>query len=898
MTDTSQSPRPLPTRLLHRSALLIAGVIGCAGVSRAQDFDWKSGFGSGSPTHPISAFAVTDDPSGAGQLVYAAGAFTAIGGVRAARIARWDGIAWSALGDGLNSSFGGANAVEFFQGDLYVGGDFDAAGSPPASRLARWSSGAWSAVQGAFGEGVNGSVSALETFDDGSGPALYVAGVFTIAGGMPALNVARWDGSEWSSLGAGLNGACNALAVHDDGSGPKLYVGGRFTLSGATVVNSVARWDGTGWQPVGSGLGGEPGSVASFELYDDGSGERLIAGGSFNLASGAPHNYLAAWDGASWQPVGGGVGWPVRGLDVFDDGGGEQLYVGFYDIGSMPPADPVIRWNGSSWSTLTGISGRVRVIDHVDFGSHGGRKLLVGGECSVAAAPPNSPSDYARNALTWDASGWAPVAEPGSPPNATVLALEVYDDGAGSALYAAGEFTAVGDLTASRIARWSGASWSQLGQGLNGNVNALETYDDGGGARLFAGGAFTSAGGSPAAAIASWNGATWSVLGSGIPGQVYDMVVFDAGAGPELCVGGNFMTAGGVAARGVARWNGSSWSAFGAGLTGGVRALAVHDDGGGARLYAGGSFTASGATSLSRIARWTGSAWEGLGGGVDDTVWDLCSFDDGSGPTLYAGGLLKFADGILVNHLAKWRGGAWSAVAGSSLNQRVRALTVFDEGAGPHLYVGGWFSTPVLGLGRLEGSQLVALRQGVNGQVDALAEFDDGRSTRAALYPGGEFTCIGFSSTNLARWGNGSVPAPSSYCTAGTTSNGCSVTLSSSGEPRRGASDGFDVVGAAVDGGRTGLFFFGGLPHAAPWGSGTSFLCVSAVSARTSLQSSGGTPGACDGNFSLDFNAWMFEHPYGAPAVGAQVYMQAWFRDPQSSKGSSLSNGLAFEVGL
>ena len=35
-------------------------------------------------------------------------------------------------------------------------------------------------------------------YDDGTGPALYVGGRFDEApGGIPARNVARWDGSDW-----------------------------------------------------------------------------------------------------------------------------------------------------------------------------------------------------------------------------------------------------------------------------------------------------------------------------------------------------------------------------------------------------------------------------------------------------------------------------------------------------------------------------------------------------------------------------------------------------------------------------------------------------------------------------------------------------------------------------
>src|SRR6185503_10408989 len=86
-----------------------------------------------------------------------------------------------------------------------------------------------------FGElpGVTGGVGALAVFDDGSGPALYLAGDFNTAGSLPVRDLARWDGSSWSAPGvfAPDTGAStvHALTVFDDGSGPALYAAGVFS---------------------------------------------------------------------------------------------------------------------------------------------------------------------------------------------------------------------------------------------------------------------------------------------------------------------------------------------------------------------------------------------------------------------------------------------------------------------------------------------------------------------------------------------------------------------------------------------------------------------------------------------------------------------------------------------
>src|SRR5689334_19100674 len=65
--------------------------------------------------------------------------------------------------------------------------------------------------------GIGAAPSAWATFDDGTGPALYVAGSFLDAGDVAANRVAKWDGTKWSAVGDGMDAGVAALAVFDDG---------------------------------------------------------------------------------------------------------------------------------------------------------------------------------------------------------------------------------------------------------------------------------------------------------------------------------------------------------------------------------------------------------------------------------------------------------------------------------------------------------------------------------------------------------------------------------------------------------------------------------------------------------------------------------------------------------
>jgi hypothetical protein len=351
----------------------------------------------------------------------------------------------------------------------------------------------------------------------------------------------------------------------------------------------------------------------------------------------------------------------------------------------------------------------------------------------------------------------------------TVTSLAEFDDGSGSALFAAGFFAFAGGAPAMHIAKWNGATWSTLGSGANSAVIALAVFNDGSGPALFAGGYLVSAGGVAASYIAKWNATVWAPVGSGMDGPVYALAEYDDRSGVALYAGGLFMNAGGVSASRIAKWNGSSWAALGSGVDGQpsnvvrVFALTVFDDGSGPALYAGGRFTTAGGGAASNIAKWNGSSWSALSSGMDNAVTALAVYNDGSGPALYAGGPFTTAGGIAASNVAKWNGSSWSPL-GSGIGgpqSNVAALTVFDDGSGSALFAGGAFATAggntANNVAKWNGSSWSAVGIGMSGNqpvVDALAEFDDGQGP--ALFAGGNFMMAGgVESDCMAKWGCG-----------------------------------------------------------------------------------------------------------------------------------------------
>jgi len=725
----------------------------------------------------VNALAPFDDGSGSGPELHVAGFFQVAGGVAVNSIAKWDGSTWSPLGSGTT---GGIWALAVFDDGsgagpaLFAGGQFGTIGGVTANSIAKWDGLSWSPV----GTGLDGSVRALVVHDDGrgGGPALHAAGNFQFAGDQAVNGIAKWNGSTWAPLGSGVIGDISALATFDDGSGsgPALYAGGVFSTIGGVSANSIAKWDGASWSPLEEGVEGGISGVTELVVFDDGKGRgpALYVGGAFWLAGGEVVAGFAKWTGTSWSEVDGiFINGDFGALGAFDDGlgGGPALYVGAtYTLdGELSAASGIARWDGSEWSKVVAgqYVGQAAVKCFAVFDDGAGDDLYAGGLLPVAGV------GSINGVAGWDGSTWSWF---GFGLNGWVNELLVHDAraGDGDRLYASGQFSAAGGAVVNGIASWDGESWSPLGEGLGGGAGPMLVFDDGtgGGPMLHVGGGFSqSIGEVQLNGIAKWDGSAWLPLGQGTNGTVAALAEFDSGAGngPELYAAGGFGLAGGGLASHIAKWDGASWSPLGLGVDGWVSSLAVFDDGmgGGPALYVGGSFNMAGGQPASRIAKWDGRGWSGVGGGMNSDVGVLAVLDEGSGrgPALYAGGSFTLAGGVPASRIARWDGTSWSPVGSGFGNSSVAALAIFDDGSGsgPALFAGGGFSSaggaPAQRVAKWDGSTWsplgIGLTVGSSPYVHALAVFDDGSDIGPALIVGGSFLSSPALDSNLARWG-------------------------------------------------------------------------------------------------------------------------------------------------
>ncbi len=413
-----------------------------------------NGFAFTAPNGSILSFALFDE--GGGPVLYLGGSFTEMQGKPASGITRLSQGLWTGLlaGTALDGPVHALAAGSVGSGtgsapSLFVGGGFLSAGIELAVGAAIWN-GTWQA---------HGSpqfdlswdlamepVLSYTILDFGQGPKL-------VRGGMGGL-LAAWDGAIWGSIGS-ADGTSDqtfypgpwlnpfpricALQVFGSGAEQKLYIGGSFESVSGVESKAIAAWDGSGWSDVAGAFAATAPwimhVVQALARFDNGTGEVLVTAGTFTTIAGQPASNVAAWDGASWRPMGQNLP-PVMALEVWEGPQGPELVAA--------AAERVWRWDGIDWSPLPGaFTGTVRALRGVQFGD-GPASLIAGGDF-------DSVDGLAANRLArWDGNAWSPL---GSGVPGTVRALLVHDDGRGPALWVGGDFahSPAGD---GFLARW------------------------------------------------------------------------------------------------------------------------------------------------------------------------------------------------------------------------------------------------------------------------------------------------------------------------------------------------------------------------------------------------------------------------------------------------------------
>ena len=599
-------------------------------------------------------------------------------------------------------------------------------------------------------------------------PRILLSSILLLAAGPCCLGpLAAQCATAWSSGGPqpGLSGGATFTTFWDpDGPGPlppQVVVGGNSLVGGNDANAQVMTFDGTAWRA----LGPLPGTFAIVRKLVNWNG-LLVAGGFFQ---GAGH--IAAWNGATWLPLGPGVPFPVDALAVWN---GNLVAAGEMTAGSTHYCD-VRSWNGVAWTNLPPPPSLDVPSDAVVYQG----QLCLAGTSNGAG----STSGYLER---WNGSTWAPSIATNVSGSPRCLAVRVSSAVGGTdVLYVGGSFSSLGGTALSNIASTTGGTafnWSPVGGGLPNAVHSLHARpsaltnftvvavigsttqpvmrltgssgtwsamgSEPGFGIAFGNGAYHLANPYPgAAASLSWNGTAWvPIRGAGFVGEVRAL----AARGVQTIVGGVFATVGATPTNHIAAWDGAAFTPLGTGMTGtSVDALLSLDNG---DVVAGGAFSAAGGIAANNLARWNGSSWSAFGSGPNQQVLAIARLPNGD---LVAGGAFTTAGGVPCARIARWNGSTW-APFGSGMNGDVRALAVRGDGT---LFAAGTFTTAGgLACSRIaqwNGTSWLPLAAGCNNTVHGLAVRPNGDVVAV-----GEFTSAGgFAADRCARWiGTGWAP--------------------------------------------------------------------------------------------------------------------------------------------
>ncbi len=254
--------------------------------------------------------------------------------------------------------------------------------------------------------------------------------------------------------------------------------GGGSDASGVANTAKIASWNGVNWESLPSTYGGLGSAVKDMVVYND----TLIIGTNFPSSS----TRICAYD-----------------VDISD----------YIDIGSVPFASTLALavfngelYAGGVWNVLKKYIGGTGLAAWEDVGGHMNDYILdmtvdtfnnflyMGGGFTIV-----DDSIFTDNVAIWNGFYWEKVGY-GNSYQSSCLSIAVYNGD----LYSGLSYDTIGGVYTSRLARWDGTNWHNVGGSVKWGINAMEVFQN----RLYIGGEIDTIGGIHQKGIACWQDTT------------------------------------------------------------------------------------------------------------------------------------------------------------------------------------------------------------------------------------------------------------------------------------------------------------------------------------------------------------------------------------------------------
>lgn len=495
------------------------------------------------------------------------------------------------------------------------------------------------------------------------------AAILAACGAANAQPVCSLDWSEQFAL-AGTTAQISDTVVWDDGTGPALYAVGVFANRQIGRIDSI-----TG-----------------------NNGIETTISGAFNVAK---------WDGRNWNIVGSPIVLEndpifslarINAIQAFDpDGPGplnEMLIVAGAPNGSAPNKHTTLQFDGTTWSYFgtplsTLSSEEVRDLEVFNGQLYACGRISNTGFAGIAR--------WDTNGQFWDSVGDG-ITTTAANIRAERMAVGDADGNGTPELYVSGTFNNAGGVSANRLAKWDGTTWSNVPGFTNtstavqaniGGPTVLKFMDIGDGPALLVGDAIYTGLTSPAntrgVALARLKNGVWSTLipqtgtsANLVKSYIYAAEMFQGPSGQQVHIGGTRLLNG---------------------ITGQPTGVSLARRNASGTFEPLGTFPATPATNTATIAWMRAVDWDFAGPGASKLVF---------GSTNYRYGTLGTLSNLELQNMAIWNGSSIEiAHSGSSaLALTAGVIKELDpDGAGPlpnSIYI-GHYSDVVAGVRRTSG---------------------------------------------------------------------------------------------------------------------------------------------------------------------------------------------------
>ena len=193
-------------------------------------------------THPYY-YGINAPPFFVGAIVfedklYVTGNFflNSSGSISAVDVARYDGETWETVGGGIKGGIDNGEGFVIYKNELYLYGSFRKTAGNAANKIMKLQNNQWVEVGGSLPHPGYKVHDAL-VFND----KLYIVGYFFEVGyGVPANNIAMWDGEKWCGLGSTFDNSIVAIGHFQD----ELLIAGGFSMIDGNAIHRFAKWVG------------------------------------------------------------------------------------------------------------------------------------------------------------------------------------------------------------------------------------------------------------------------------------------------------------------------------------------------------------------------------------------------------------------------------------------------------------------------------------------------------------------------------------------------------------------------------------------------------------------------------------------------------------------------------